>query len=87
MKTFIWVGIISCISHSAMLSGLNLAFFSIRERRFKIESKKNDAQVLKDASGAAIPTYEIAGSATGPAIVFGPPISIWHLAIPMRPPT
>lgn len=46
-----------------MLSGLNLAFFSIRKRRFKIESKKNDGQVLKDASGAAIPTYEIAGSA------------------------
>jgi hypothetical protein len=45
-----------------MLSGLNLTFFSIRKRRFKIESKKNDAQALKDASGAAIPTYKIAGS-------------------------
>jgi hypothetical protein len=63
MKILIWVGIIFCISQSAMLSGLNLAFFSIRKRRFKIESKKNDGQALKDASGAAIPTFEIAGSA------------------------
>ena len=63
MKTFIWVGNIFCISQSAMFSGLNLAFFSIRKRRFEIESKKNDTQVLKDESGAAIPTYEIAGSA------------------------
>ena len=63
MKTFIWVGIISCISQSAIFSGLNLAFISIRKRRFEIESKKNDGQVLKDASGAAIPTYKIAGSA------------------------
>ena len=63
MKILIWVGIIFCISQSAMLSGLNFAIFSIRKRRFKIESKKNDGQVLKDASGAAIPTYEIAGSA------------------------
>jgi hypothetical protein len=63
MKTFIWVGIIFCISQSAMFSGLNLAFFSIRKRRFKTESIKKDAQVLKGASGAAIPIYEIAGSA------------------------
>ena len=63
MRILIWVGIIFCISQSAMLSGLNFAFFSIRKRRFEIELKKNDAQVLKGASGAAIPTYEIADSA------------------------
>ena len=63
MKTFIWVGIIFSIFQSAMLSGLNFAVLSIRKRRFEIESKKNDAHVLKDASGAAIPTYENAGSA------------------------
>ena len=63
MKILIWVGSIFCISQSAMLSGLNFAFFSIRRRRFEIELTKNDAQVLKDVSGAAIPTYEIAGSA------------------------
>lgn len=62
MKILIWVGIIFCISHSAMLSGLNFAFFSIRKRRFEIESKKNDAHVFKGASGTSIPTYEIAGS-------------------------
>ncbi|MBT8363529.1 MAG: hypothetical protein KJP23_02410 [Deltaproteobacteria bacterium] len=62
MKTLIWVGIILCISQSAMLSGLNLAFFSVCRRRFKIESMKNDTQVLKDTSGPGIPTYEIAGS-------------------------
>ena len=61
MKILMRVGIIFCISHSAMFSGFNLAFLSIRKRRCKIESNKNDAQVLKDASGTAIPTYEIAG--------------------------
>jgi hypothetical protein len=63
MKAFIWVGIIFSIFQSAMLSGLNFAFLSIRKRRFEIESKMNDAHVHKDASGAAIPTYENAGSA------------------------
>jgi len=63
MKILIWVGIIICISQSAMILRLNLAFFSIHKRRFKIESKKNNRQAFKDASGAAIPTYEIAGSA------------------------
>ena len=70
MKTFVWVGIISCISHSAMLSGFNLSFFRTRRRRFKIESKKNDTQLFKDASGAAISTYEIASSARKKSILF-----------------
>ena len=29
MEIFLWVGIIFCVSQSAMFSGLNLAFFSV----------------------------------------------------------
>ena len=46
---FIWVGIIFCISQSAMFSGLNLAFFSISKLRLEIESKKNNPHALKVA--------------------------------------
>ncbi|MFT7469325.1 MAG: metal transporter CNNM, partial [Candidatus Pseudothioglobus sp.] len=28
-ETLVWIGIIFCISQSAMFSGLNLAFFSL----------------------------------------------------------
>ena len=63
MMILVWVGLIFCISQSAMLSGLNLALYSVRRRRFKAESIKNEAQVLKNASGAAKPTYENASSA------------------------
>jgi metal transporter CNNM len=33
----VWIGIIFCVSQSAMFSGLNLAFFSISKMRLKIE--------------------------------------------------
>ncbi len=33
----IWIGIVFCVSQSAMFSGLNLAFFSISKMRLKIE--------------------------------------------------
>ena len=49
MKTLIWVGIIFCISQSAMFSGLNLAFFSIAKLRLEIESKKNNPHAIKVA--------------------------------------
>jgi hypothetical protein len=49
MEMFIWVGIIFCISQSAMFSGLNLAFFSISKLRLEIESKKNNPHALKVA--------------------------------------
>jgi len=49
---------------------LNLAFFSIRKRRFKIESKKNNRQAFNDASGAAMPRIEIAGTARKENILF-----------------
>lgn len=47
--TLIWLGIIFCISQSAMFSGLNLAFFSISKLRLEIESKKDNPHALKVA--------------------------------------
>jgi len=39
----IWIGIVLCISQSAMLSGLNLAFFTISKLELRIEvAKKNN---------------------------------------------
>ncbi len=38
---FIWLGIILCISQSAMFSGLNLAFFSINRLKLEIEAPYN----------------------------------------------
>ena len=49
MKAVIWIGILFCISQSAMFSGLNLAFFSISKLRLQIESKKNNPHALKVA--------------------------------------
>ena len=49
METFIWVGIVFCVSQSAMFSGLNLAFFSVTKLRLEIESKKGNPQALKVA--------------------------------------
>ncbi|MBE0425703.1 MAG: DUF21 domain-containing protein [Nitrospirae bacterium] len=37
-----WIGIAICISQSAMLSGLNLAFFTISKLELKIEVAKNN---------------------------------------------
>jgi len=47
METLTWVGIIFCVSQSAMFSGLNLAFFSITKLRLEIESKKGNPQALR----------------------------------------
>jgi hypothetical protein len=38
METFIWVGIFICLAHSAMFSGLNLAFFSLSRLRLEAEA-------------------------------------------------
>lgn len=46
----IWLGILFCISQSAMFSGLNLAFFSISKMRLKVEvanGNKAAAKILK----------------------------------------
>jgi len=49
MNTFIWVGILFCVSQSAMFSGLNLAFFSISKLTLEIETKNNNRHALKIA--------------------------------------
>lgn len=49
MGLLIWIGIIVCISQSAMFSGLNLAFFSISKLTLEIESKKGNKHALKIA--------------------------------------
>jgi len=41
--TAVWLGILFCISQSAMFSGLNLAFFSVSKMRLKIEASGGDA--------------------------------------------
>ena len=50
MDLLIWIGIVFCISQSAMFSGLNLAFFSISKLSLEIESKKNNKHALKVAA-------------------------------------
>ena len=37
--TLLWIGIIFCISQSAMFSGLNLAFFSLSRLQLEVEMK------------------------------------------------
>ena len=49
MDTLIWVGIIFCVSQSAMFSGLNLAFFSVSKLRLEIESKNKNPHAIKVA--------------------------------------
>ncbi len=43
MNTFIWIGIVFCISQSAMFSGLNLAFFSITRLRLEVEASSGNS--------------------------------------------
>jgi hypothetical protein len=38
MNQIVWIGIFVCIAHSAMFSGLNLAFFSLSRLRLEAES-------------------------------------------------
>ena len=49
MTTFTWLGILFCITQSAMFSGLNLAFFSISKLQLEIGAKKNDRKAMKIA--------------------------------------
>ena len=39
---FTWIGIIACISQAGMLSGLNLACFSISRLRLEVEAAQGD---------------------------------------------
>jgi metal transporter CNNM len=36
---YIWIGIVVCLTQSAMFSGLNLAFFSLTRLRLEIEAE------------------------------------------------
>ena len=48
MDIFIWIGLIFCLSQSAIFSGLNLAFFSLTRLRLEIEA--DDKKLGKAAS-------------------------------------
>ena len=47
MAAVIWVGIVLCLSQSAMFSGLNLAFFSVSSLRLRILSERGDERARK----------------------------------------
>ena len=38
MEVLVWVGILICLCHSAMFSGLNLAFFSLSQLQLALHS-------------------------------------------------
>jgi metal transporter CNNM len=42
MTILVWIGIAACISQSAMLSGSNLAFFTVSKLRLELEVSKNN---------------------------------------------
>ena len=47
MDSLIWIGIAVCILHSAMFSGLNLAFFSLSRLRLEAESAAGNPAAAK----------------------------------------
>ena len=47
MDTVIWVGIFVCLLHSAMFSGLNLAFFSLSRLRLEAEAGAGNQAAVK----------------------------------------
>lgn len=47
MDYAIWIGIVFCLSQSAMFSGLNLACFSISKLRLEVENRKGNAAAAK----------------------------------------
>ena len=47
MTLIIWLGILVCISQSAMLSGLNLACFTISKLQLEMEASKNNVHARK----------------------------------------
>jgi CBS domain containing-hemolysin-like protein len=44
MSLLTWLGIIFCLSQSAILSGLNLALFSLSKLELEVETKKQNIQ-------------------------------------------
>jgi hypothetical protein len=47
MTLFVWIGILICITQAGILSGLNLACFSISKLRLKIESSKKNKKAIR----------------------------------------
>ena len=47
MDNFIWTGILICVCHSAMFSGLNLAFFSLSRLRLEAEASTGNQAAAK----------------------------------------
>ncbi len=47
MESVIWIGIFVCLAHSAMFSGLNLAFFSLSRLRLEAEAGAGNAAAAK----------------------------------------
>lgn len=47
MTLFTWLGILLCLSQSAMLSGLNLGLFSIGKLELEVEAKKGNARAKR----------------------------------------
>ncbi len=47
MTVLIWVGILLCLSQSAIFSGLNLALFSLSKLELEVEAKKNNPRAKK----------------------------------------
>ncbi|GAA0292867.1 CNNM domain-containing protein [Psychrosphaera haliotis] len=47
MDILLWIGIVFCISQSAIFSGLNLAFFSLSRLQLEVESSKGNKSAQK----------------------------------------
>ncbi|HDQ41294.1 MAG TPA: DUF21 domain-containing protein [Desulfonatronum sp.] len=47
MATMSWIGILLCLSQSATLSGLNLAYFSVSKLHLELEAGKNNAHARR----------------------------------------
>jgi metal transporter CNNM len=47
MTPLVWLGILFCISQSAMFSGLNLAFFSVSRLRLEVEKSQGNIAAIK----------------------------------------
>jgi len=47
MNVFTWLGIVFCLTQSAMFSGLNLAFFSLSRLQLEVEADRGDERAAK----------------------------------------
>ena len=47
VSVFVWIGILFCISQSAMFSGLNLALLSISRLRLEVEAAGSNPDAIK----------------------------------------